>query len=93
MQQDGYKKSTWFLTWHPMDHVSQSFGLFSKTIFLEIGLTQNQETMAFRKLTTVSLFSFIIRENPRPHEYKFMKIGAFGCRHDHIWLHTTLEGP
>ena len=24
-------KSTWIPTWHPMDHVSQSLGLFSKT--------------------------------------------------------------
>jgi hypothetical protein len=25
-------KSTWITTWHPMDHVSWSLGLFSKTI-------------------------------------------------------------
>ena len=76
MQQDGCKKSTRFFTWHSMDHVSRSLGLFSKTIFLEVGLTQNQETVALRKLTTVDLFSLIMRENL--HEYKLMKIAAFG---------------
>ena len=35
---------------------------------LEVGLTQNQETMALRTLTTVGLFYFIMREDPR--EYK-----------------------
>ena len=36
-------KSTWTPTWHRMDHVSWSLGSFSKTIFLEVGLTGNQD--------------------------------------------------
>ena len=32
--------------------------------FLEVGLTQNRETMALRTLTTVDLFYFIIVEDP-----------------------------
>ena len=35
-----------------MDHVSWSLGLFSKNHFLEVGLTQNWETMALRTLAT-----------------------------------------
>jgi hypothetical protein len=31
-----------------------------KNHLLEVGLTQNQKTMAFRMLTTIDLFSFII---------------------------------
>ena len=42
---------------------------------LEVGLTQNRETMALRMLTTVDLFYFIMCEDP--HEYKFIEI-AFG---------------
>ena len=42
---------------------------------LEVGLTQNQETMALRTLTTVGLFYSIIPEDP--HEQKFIGI-AFG---------------
>jgi hypothetical protein len=30
---------------------------------LEVGITQNQETMAFRTLTTVELFYYVMREN------------------------------
>ena len=37
---------------------------FSKHHFLEVGLTQNRETMALRTLTTVDSFYFIIYENP-----------------------------
>ena len=47
-------KSTWIPTWHQMNHVLWSLGLFSKTIFLEVGLTQNRETMALLMLTTVA---------------------------------------
>ena len=35
-----------------------------KNHLLEVGLTQNQETMALRTLTTVGLFYFIMCENP-----------------------------
>ena len=33
--------------------------------FLEVGLTQNQETMALWMLTTIDLFYIIVFENPR----------------------------
>ena len=36
----------------------------SKNHLLEVGLTQNWETMALRMLTTVDLFYFIIVEDP-----------------------------
>ena len=52
-----------------MDHVSWSLGL------LEVGLTQNRETMILRILTTVDLFYFIMCEDP--HEWKFIEI-TFG---------------
>ena len=42
---------------------------------LEVGLTQNQETMALQTLTTVDLFYFIMCEDP--HKEKFIEI-AFG---------------
>ena len=41
--------------------------MVARTIFknhlLEVGLTQNQETMALRTLTTVDLFYFIMCED------------------------------
>jgi hypothetical protein len=37
--------------------------IFKNHLF-EVGLTQNQETMAFRMLTTVDLFYFIMCEDP-----------------------------
>ena len=46
-----------------------------KKHLLEVGLTQNQETMVLRMLTTVNLFYFIMCEDP--HEEKFIEI-AFG---------------
>jgi hypothetical protein len=49
-------KSTWIMfrvTW-----------IISKNHLLEVGLTQNQETMALRMLTTVDLFYFIMCEDP-----------------------------
>ena len=36
-----------------------------KNHLLEVGLTQNQETMALRTLTTVDLFYIIMSEDPR----------------------------
>jgi hypothetical protein len=36
-----------------------------KNHFLEVGLEQNQETMALRTLTTVGLFYFIMCEDSR----------------------------
>jgi hypothetical protein len=35
-----------------------------KNHLLELGLTQNSETMALRTLTTVDLFCFSMREEP-----------------------------
>jgi hypothetical protein len=58
-----------------MDHVSWSLGLFFNNHLLEVGLTQNWETMALRTLTTVDLFYFTMREDP--HEEKSIEI-AFG---------------
>ena len=55
-------KSTWIPTWYQMDHVSWSPGLVSK-IALEVGLTQNQETMALQNLTTTDLLRFIMCED------------------------------
>jgi hypothetical protein len=46
-----------------------------KNHFLEVGLTQNRETMALQTFTTVELYNFIMCEDP--HEYKFIEI-AFG---------------
>ena len=58
-----------------------------KNHLLEVGPTQNQETMALRTLTTVDLFDFTICEDTHDIEI------AFGWGPSHIWLHTTLEGP
>ena len=46
-----------------------------KNHLLEVGLTQNRETMALRMLTTIDLFYFIMCEDP--HEQKFIEF-AFG---------------
>ena len=43
-----------------------------KNHLMEADLTQNQETMALRTLTTVDLFYFIMCEDP--HEHKFIEI-------------------
>jgi hypothetical protein len=73
-----------------MDHVSWSLEQFSKDHFLEVGLIQNQETMALQNLITVGLLDCIICEDPTWIE--FIEI-VFGWGPSHIWLHTTLEGP
>ena len=80
-------KRIWILTWHRMDHVSWSLGLFSKiNHLLEVGLIQNWETTALWTFTTVDLFYFIMCEDM----YEFNEI-AFGWGSCHIWLHTRLE--
>ena len=61
-----------------------------KYYLLDIGPTQNMETMALWTLTTVDIFYIIMCEDP--HEHKFIEI-AFGWGPGDIWLHTTLEGP
>ena len=56
-----------------------SYFMVTWTIFknqlLEVGLTQNRETMVLRTLTIVDLFYFIMREDL--HEYEFIEI-TFG---------------
>ena len=49
-----------------------------KSHFLEVGLTQNQETMALWMFTTMC---------EDPHELKFIEI-AYGWGPGHIWLYT-----
>jgi hypothetical protein len=69
-------KSTWIPTWHLMDHVSWSLGLFQKpSLGDKLGLIQKVEIMALRMLTFVDLFYFIMCEDPC--EYTFNEI-AFG---------------
>ena len=41
---------------------------------LEVGLTQNQETMALQTLTAIDLFYFIMCEDP--HEWKYIEIAV-----------------
>ena len=60
-----------------------------KNHLLEIGLTQNQETMILPTFTTIDTFYFIMCEDP--HEEKFNEI-AFGWEPGHVWLHTTPKG-
>ena len=47
-----------------MDHVLWLLNYFQRHL-LEVGLTQNQETIALRTLTIVDLFYVIIHEDPR----------------------------
>ena len=56
---------------------------------LDIGRTQNHETMALWTLTTVDLICFEKCEDL--HEYEFI-LTSFVWGPDHIWLHNTLEG-
>ena len=53
-------KSTWIPTWYQMDHVTWTI---FKNHRLEVGITQNQETMALRTLTTIDLLYFIMCED------------------------------
>ena len=72
--QDGYKV-------HMDSHMASNGSCFMaartiiRTHLLEVGLTQNLETMALRMLTTVGLFYFNMCEDP--HEWNFVEI-AFG---------------
>ena len=61
-----------------------------KNHLLEVGLTQNWETMALRTLTTTTLSYFIMCEDPAWIEIQWYSIWL---RAGHVWLHTTLEGP
>ena len=79
-------KYTWIPTWHQMDHVSWSFGLFLKDALhpqkMKSGdhYTPNPHKYWF--------FYFIMCEDM--HEQTFTRI-AFGWGPGHIWLPTTLE--
>ena len=46
-----------------------------KNHLLEVGLTQNRETVTLQTLTTIGVFYFIMCEDP--HEYRIIEI-AFG---------------
>ena len=56
-------KSAWIPTWHQMDHVFMVTWIIFKNHLLEVGLTQNRETIALRTLTTIDLFYFIMCED------------------------------
>ena len=79
---DGW--STWIPTWHQMDHVSWSLGLFSNHL-LEVGLT-HQVTMALQNLTTIDLL--IMCEDPMNRT----RCKSICWGRNHMRLHTTLEG-
>jgi hypothetical protein len=82
-------KSTWIHTWHQMDHVSWSLGLFSK---LPLGGRPNKKPgdhIWHSERSNRWFILFNIREDP--HEYTFIEI-TLNWEPGHIWLHTTLEG-
>jgi hypothetical protein len=61
-----------------------------KNHLLEVGQTQNWETMAFGTHTTVDLFYFYHVWGPAWIE---IHLNSIWLRARSIWLHTTLEGP
>ena len=73
------KGSNYMVTW-----------IIFKNHLLEVGLTQNWETMALQTLTTIDLFYSTICEDP--HEHNVIETTC-SWRPGHIWLHTTLEDP
>ena len=81
-------KSTWIPTWHQVDHVSWSLGLFSKP---PPGgrPKQNQVTMALRNLTTNDLLHFNMCEEDPMNRTRCKSI-CWG--HNHMRLQTTLQG-
>ena len=81
-----YVKSTWIPTWHRMDHVLKSLGLFSKTTSCTMRAWHFERSQPL----VYSIFSCVKED---PHETKFIEI-AFVWGPGHIWHHTTLEeGP
>ena len=56
---------TWVPWWHRMVHLAWSLGWFFINHLLEVGRTQNRETVALRMLTTIDLFYLIMCEDPR----------------------------
>ena len=72
-----YVNATWMSSLHGFLHGIQwimfhGYWTMFKNHLVEVGLTQNQETMALRAFTTVDLFYFIMREDP--HEQKCIEI-------------------
>ena len=83
-------KSTWVFTWHQMDHVPWSFGVFSKITSwsrsnskLRDHGTQNARNCWF------VLFCYVWGPAWMTHSQWHMAIG-WGPRH--MWFHPTLEG-
>jgi hypothetical protein len=74
-------KSTWLPTWHRIGSCFMVTWTIFKNHFLEVGLTQNRETMALWTLTTIVLIYFIMCEDPL--ELKFIEV-TFGWWHSHI---------
>ena len=63
-----------------------------KSHFLEVGLTQNQETMALWSSERSHMW-FIIVYHVWGHAWIKIHWNRFGWGPSHIWLHTTLEDP
>jgi len=85
-------KSTRIPTWHRMDSVSWSLGLFFKNHLLEVGLTRSRrETMALRTLTTVDLFYVIswVRSHMNRNSLKYHLVEG----RSHMTSHYTRESP
>ena len=57
-------KSTWIPTWASNGSCFKIVWTTFKNYLSEVGLTQNQETMALQMLTTVDLFYVIMCEDP-----------------------------
>ena len=57
-------KPIWIPTWHQMGQAFMVTCISFKTHLLEVGLSQNQETMALRNLPTIDLLYFIMRKDP-----------------------------
>ena len=76
----------WILTWHRTDHVSWSLGLFFKNHPLEVGLTEYQETLAFRTLAITYLFYF---------NHVWGRVWNRNSSKQHLveGLHDTRKGP
>jgi hypothetical protein len=83
-------KSTWIPAWHQNGSCFMVTWTISKNHLLEVGLTQNQETIALRHLTVIDLFLFIMCEDPT---WILIHWNRISLRPGNIWLHTTLEGP
>ena len=63
-----------------------------KNHLLEVGLTQNQETMALQPLTTIGVFYFIMCEDPAWIEIHQNSILGVGPVTNHFTLHLRIHG-